>query len=239
MGLAGEIFETYGGRTRWEAVQSIHVLLSFGGLAFDMRLNRRGLRERNIHISVQHPQVVFDDYPRLGKRGIFTADQVKIESTSGKILSSRNTPRDAFASFRRSIWWDDLDLLYFAGYACWNYFTIPYLFLFDGVELSEIEPGHENGEDFRRLKVKFPKSIPTHSCEQVFWYDSNLHLRRHDYDPEVFASWATAAHYCHEFRTFSGFPFATRRQVVPRMPNGATRSRPILVWIQVKDISLE
>jgi hypothetical protein len=55
------------------------------------------------------------------------------------------------------------------GYACWNYFTTPFLFAYPGVQASEIEPWREAGQTWRRLQVRFPPHIGTHSPSQVFY----------------------------------------------------------------------
>ena len=38
-------------------------------------------------------------------------------------------PRAAFRSLRRQLYWDDLDFIYFGGYATWNCLLTPFLFL--------------------------------------------------------------------------------------------------------------
>ncbi len=162
-----------------------------------------------------------------------------LSSFAGEILDGRVAPRAAFQTFRHNLWWDWLDLLYFAGHASWNYFTTPFLLAMAGVETKEIEPWQENGETWQRLAVNFPETIPTHCREQVFYFDDRLRLRRFDYAPEVYASWAKAAHYCSEYENFSGLLIPTKRYVVPRAPNGRSRSKPTLVWIEIKEIRLE
>jgi len=111
-----------------------------------------------------------EDFPAAKQRGIFTPECVWIEDRAGRIIAERNAPRPAFRSFRHSLWWDDLDLLYFAGYASWNYFTTPFLLAMENVETKEIEPWPENGEVWRRLAAQFPATIPTHCREQIFYF---------------------------------------------------------------------
>jgi len=110
-----------------------------------------------------------ENFPAAEQRGIFTPECVWIEDRAGRIIAERNAPRAAFRSFRHSVWWDALDLLYFAGYASWNYFTTPFLLTTENVETKEIEPWPENGEVWRRLVVRFPETIPTHCREQIFY----------------------------------------------------------------------
>jgi len=190
--LLEQVIDSHGGMDRWRSFDTLHADLTFGGLAFTARFNWAGLRPRRVHISTHRPMAVFEDYPGPDRRGLFTPDHVWIETSDGELLVERTAPRSAFRSWRRSIWWDDLDLLYFAGYAVWNYLTTPFLLAFDGVATTEIAPWQENGEVWRRLIVHFPDTIPTHSSDQVFYFDDHFRLRRFDYNPTVFASWAKA-----------------------------------------------
>jgi hypothetical protein len=59
--------------------------------------------------------------------------------------------------------------------------------------------------------VTFPDSLPNHNPDQVFYYDTNFHQRRMDYQPDVTGS--PIAHYTHNPRTFDGFLFYTNRLV--------------------------
>src|SRR5262249_46939955 len=54
-----------------------------------------------------------------------------------------------------------------------------------GVESEEVEPWQEAGETWRRLKVRFPADIATHSTEQTLYLDRQGLLRRQDYNVEI------------------------------------------------------
>ena len=189
-----------------------------------------------MRISTTKVQTILSPFPSSGRRGIFQGDTVWLESDNGKILTERSNARSAFHSFRHLFWWDNLDLLYFAGYALWNYFCTPFLFQRPGFEVTEIEPWEERDERWRRLKVIFPSDIPTHCREQIFYFDAKGLLRRLDYTANVFGKWAKAAHYCWEHRDFSGLIVPTRRRVFFRKGTGQPRPLPTFVWIVVEDM---
>ena len=239
MELLEQMIAAHGGRALWQSLSAVSARLSFGGLAFAARFNRAGLRERWVLVSVNEPHAVLADYPDPGRRGIFTPGRVWIESAGGEVLAERRSPRTAFSSPRRYLWWDDLDLLYFAGYALWNYLSFPFLLTLPDVEIREIAPWPEAGEIWRRLAVQFPDELPTHSREQIFYFDQHFRLRRFDYDPVLFLPRATAAHYCSEYRNFAGLSMPTRRKVLPRRPDGRVLSRPTLVWIEIEEVLLK
>jgi hypothetical protein len=236
--LLDEALAANGGLERWAAVAVVEAGLQFEGLAFAMRWNRRGRRHRRVAARAHVPETRFDDYPRPGDAGRFTAGRVELLDSAGGVRRARDRPREAFRSVRRALWWDDLDLLYFAGYAVWNYLTAPFLLARPGVRTTEAGTWTERGETWRRLEVSFPPDIPTHSSKQVYYFDADLRVRRLDYTAEVFARWADAAHYCDDHHTVDGITIPTRRLVVPRDARGHSRSGPALVRAVFDDLRL-
>jgi hypothetical protein len=236
--LLSNVINAHGGLDRWKEILTVVPTLTFGGLAFQSRFNNAGLVERKIKVSVRKPKVILEDFPEKSYRGFFTPDKVWIEHR-GEVVQHRFFPREAFKSLRHSFYWDDLDLLYFAGYAGWNYFNSPFLLAYEGVETREIEPWIEKGERWHRLEVKFPPSIPTHCQNQVFYFDQSYHMVRFDYCPEVYASWARGAHYCTAYKTWDGIRMPTRRKVFPNRANNKSTYFPTIVWIKVNHIDFE
>ena len=130
--------------------------------------------------------------------------------------------------------WNDLDLLYFLGYALWNYAATPFVFLWNGFECRENTPLRErNGPTLRALHVMYPPGFPTHCREQKFYFDDAGLLRRIDYSADVFGEWARAVHECDSHRMFDGLVFPTHRVVFARTPSGRPLRRVRLMegWI--------
>jgi hypothetical protein len=203
-----------------------------------MRFQRGALADFVGTVATAEPHTVLAPYPKPGQRGVFDRGAVRIETDDGEVVSERNKPRDVIRSFRRNFWWDDLDLLYFAGYALWNYMSAPFMLARPGFEIEERDPWEEDGERWRRLHVVFPDDIPTHSREQDFYFDDNGLLRRLDYTAEVFGSWAKAAHYCWDHERFSGLMVPTRRKAVPRSRKGKPRMGISVVSLRFGEVEL-
>ncbi len=209
-----------------------------------MRMKGKADRFRDYGLSVttDEQSAVLQPYPRKGCSGIFAAGAVRIEGADGAVLSERQDARDAFSGLsgmRRDLRWDDLDALYFAGYAFWNYLNIPFLFERSGFEVFEGEPLAVDGESWRRLDVVFPDHIHTHCREQALYFDSRGLLRRHDYHPDVVSTRANAAHLCDEHREVDGLVFPTRRRVVPKGLRGRPLHRPTVVSIDLDSIEVD
>lgn len=60
---------------------------------------------------------------RSGSTGVFSGDSARILAADGQVKCEREGARQAFfgvSGVPRKLRWDDLDALYFAGYANWN-----------------------------------------------------------------------------------------------------------------------
>jgi hypothetical protein len=215
-----------GGRQRWRAVDGISAHVRSSGLLMRMKGKANLFRDYGLSVTTERQMAVIQPYPREGSSGVFDAGTVRIEAPDGTVLCERQNARRAFSGLpglRRNLRWDDLDALYFAGYALWNYMAIPFLFERPGFEVSEGASLVIDGESFRRLDVLFPEDIHTHCRRQALYFDALGLLRRHDYHPDVVSSLAKAAHLCDGHREVRGLVFATKRRVVPK----SLRSRPL------------
>ncbi|MGW6100679.1 hypothetical protein ACWFRK_41625 [Streptomyces sp. NPDC055157] len=119
----------------------------------------------------------------------------------------------------------------------WNYLTAPYLLTRPGVVVEELEFWREPDEDWRRLRARFPEALATHCLEQVFYYDTAGLLRRHDYAPDVLGG-TPAAHFSAHHVRASGLVFPTHRFVVPVQEDGRAASEPVLITIDLANISV-
>jgi hypothetical protein len=105
------------------------------------------------------------------------------------------------------------------------------------VEAEELEPWKEKGETWRRLTVKFPVDIITHSTAQTLYFDQRGLLKRHDYDVEI-AGGTAGAHYVDDFVEVSGILLPTKRRIFPRHPDGKSLSEPPVISIDLDNIRL-
>jgi hypothetical protein len=240
-GLLAEVLAAHGGRERWQAAGAVSVRAAFSGL-LRSRFPGNKMASVRLEAELDHQYVRFYDFPNIGQRAVFDRGQARIETTTGQALEVRRDPRSAFtgrSGLRRNFRWDPLDATYFAGYAWWNYLSLPRLLTRPGVIVREAEPWSEAGEVWRRLEVTFPADLHTHSRQQTFYVDQSGLLRRHDYVAEPVGRWARAAHYSDEHQTFDGLVFPTRRRVRPRGPANRSLPRPTLVALEIERIDVE
>lgn len=230
-----------GGLDRWRQTAAIEARVRTGGLLVRSRMPGNRLSDYRVTVDVPEPRTVLDPFPHQGLRGIFDHGAVRIEDRDGNSVGARSDPRRSFfgaAGLRRNIRWDPLDSVYFAGYAMWCYLATPYLLTRDDVHTAEGAPWQEGGQSWRTLKVDFPPGLDTHSPSQVYYFDAEGHLRRHDYVAFVVGRWARAAHYCADDVNVGGLTLATRRWVLPIGPGNRPLRFPTLVSLQLSDISI-
>jgi hypothetical protein len=160
-----------------------------------------------------------------------------LRSSTDETLEFLEDPRASFAGHTLETPWSDLQLAYFAGCAMWTYLTMPFLLTQDGVESHEVAPWAEQGESWRRLRIRFPATIATHSTEQTLYVGADGLLKRHDYDVEI-AGNTPGAHYVSDYVEVQGLMFPTRRRIFPRQPDGHAMAEPLVVSIDLDRITL-
>lgn len=229
--LLAAVLDAHGGLVRWRQTEIIQASLSSGGFAFAAHGQGQALLGLKVAVYPHARRVVLHDFCGLGWRGVWTPSHVAVHDAGGMEVAQRHEPRQAFARWARQVRWDKLDILYFAGYALWNYLSFPFLLSAPGVQLRE--PGTRTPGAGRRLVATFPADFPTHCAEQTFHLDPSLHLMRHDYTADVIGPWAHAAHTCLASQTVGGLRFTTRRAVHPRLGARWVLPWPRLVWIEL------
>jgi hypothetical protein len=232
--ILNRLIAVHGGREAWSDVTAISACLSSGGLAYASRSQSGTLHRKEVLVRLEERRVSILDYPRPGWRGEWHDDQVWIGPDGGPAEQTRANARQRFKGWMAQPRWDDLDLLYFVGYALWNYVSFPRLLELPGVEVRPIRGGRMGQPTL--LAARFPDDIPTHSAEQYFHLDADGLLLRHDYVAEVFGSWAAGANHCVRSETVEGLRFYTRRRVTPSLGRWASLPFPTLVWIDLNEI---
>jgi hypothetical protein len=234
--LLQKAIDAHGGDDRWRRVRELHIQVRCGGAALTAKWQRRTYRRYEAVVDTRTPRVRFS--PFKGCHGVFTPERVWIETEQGDLVRERIDPRGFFPSWRRHLFWDALDVLYFGGYAMWNYLGTPFIWRSEGSEMREGHPWKAGEEAWRALQVRFPAGCPTHSTEQVFYIDDRGLIRRHDYTAEVIGPFARAVHFSDRHREFDGLVFPTRRRVYPRRGDNRHLPFPTLIWIDIDHIDV-
>ena len=224
--------EAYGGAILWQKARQIQAVVSTSGLAFPLKW-RPVFQRAEILMDVHRPLSRLTPIGRDAQlTGGLDDNRTWLETPGGDMIAERQNARARFPFGRRLLWWDDLDMAYFANYAFWNYFTLPALLLNDRITWQDIAPGH--------LRAQFPADMPTHSPVQEFFFHPETGLlRQHNYCAQVIAPVAIAANVVTQHSRFEGVTFASQRRVTPRGPQGSALPGPLLIGITVHEVSLQ
>lgn len=236
--LVDQAIAGHGGLERWERVNRVRTHALVGGALWQLKGQPGLFADATAEADAHTPQVAFTPFGGEGFRAIWEPDELRVEGPTGEIEQRRADPRAAFAGHELTTQWDPLHALYFAGYAIWTYLTLPFLLAEPGFATEEIEPWQEDGETWRRLRVTFPATVPSHSTEQVLYIDGRGLIRRHDYVAEVVRG-AGAAHYLYDHTDVDSIVFPLRRRVYGLHPdNTPVVPEPVYVTINFTDYVL-
>jgi hypothetical protein len=162
---------------------------------------------------------------------------VVIERADGSRLDARDDLESSFNGHQRETPWDDVHVAYFSGEALWTYLNTPFLYSRPGFQTQEISPIEVDGETWRRLKVTFPDYIKSHTREQISCFGPDGLLRRHDYSVDILGG-ARGLNYASDYRDVDGIVIPTTRRVYPWEGDYQRVSEPLLVTIDMADITL-
>jgi len=233
--LAKQAIDAHGGLETWNRFTALSAHLIQGGDLWAAKGKAGVLADVTVTVGLRDEKASHWPFGSPDRRSRFEPQRVAIEDAKGKVLEELIEPRASFQGHAAT--WSNLQLAYFAGYAMWTYLNIPFLLARPGVESEEMEPWQEAGETWRRLKVRFPADIATHSAEQTLYVDRQGLLRRQDYIVEIDGT-AGAAHYLYDHEEFSGIVFPTKRRVFRRQPDGHPGPKPVIISIDLDRIVL-
>ncbi len=235
--ILDKVIQAHGSAGRWRELAAVEAIISARGFLFTAK-RRPHLNHVRVRAFTREPRFIFYDFPRAGQTAELKGkNEVRITGPGNQIESSRMQPRAAIRSLRRQLYWDDLDFIYFGGYATWNYLVTPFLFLREGFVFDVLEPLAGIDCPFR-LQATFPDDLPTHCRKQIFHFDRDYLLRRLDYTAEVVGRWAHAAHLCENYQDFEGIRIPTIRRVRPLFSGSRPWPFPTIVAIDIHELRL-
>jgi hypothetical protein len=233
--LLEKAIEAHGGIKRWKGAVAITVDLSIGGALFEGKGQAGVFGLVELEADLRNQRVLLRHLGKSDLTAIFTPQRVTLEASGGKQVGALIRPREALIALDEQALWELSHAAYFCGYAMWTYLSQPFLYSYPGVEVEEIEPWEEDGDLLRRLKVKFPDQITTHTREQISYFGKDGLLRRHDYAVDVLRG-AEGANYSYEYRDCDGFKVPRRRIVYARGDDNRRVPDPILVSIDIGSV---
>ncbi|MCK1266460.1 hypothetical protein ABIB75_001770 [Bradyrhizobium sp. GM2.2] len=229
--------EAHGGLQRWNQFEQVAADLQQGGVLWSLKGEPETLQQTTVTVGLRQEWASHSPFGAERRRSRFEPGRVALEAADGTVLDELRDPRSSFAGHTLQTPWTDLQLAYFAGCAMWTYLNTPFVLAWPGVEAEELEPVRTNDGLWRRLAVRFPNDIATHSAVQTLYFDADGLLKRHDYDVEI-AGNTPGAHLIDGYVEVSGIRFPTKRRIYARQPDGSFSTEPLVVSIDLSNIRL-
>ena len=234
--LLETVIKAHGGLERWNQLDAVSARLIQGGALWELKGQPGVLDDVFVRASLHEESESHHPFGAPDRRSSFTPDRVAIETTAGDVLEALDRPRSSFAGHTLESQWTTLQLAYFVGTAMWTYLTQPFSFALPGFETKELDPWQEGDEEWRRLSVIWPSYLATHSTSQTLYFGSDGLIRRHDYDVEIQGG-TGGAHFMSGYTDVAGIKVPTRHRIFPRQLDGQALSEPLLVSIDLSEIS--
>jgi hypothetical protein len=234
--LLNFVVEAHGGLKRWSRVESVTVAASITGEIWQTKGKPDYLKNVIFNAGTKRERVMME-FPGQAKRSVFEPNRVEMQRRDGTVVAARDDPEASFQGQEQFTPWDDLDVAYFSGEALYTYINTPFLCTYEGFYSEEIAPIRVDGEIWRRLKVKFPYSVRSHTETQIFCFGSDGLLRRHDYKVDILGG-APGLNYASDYREVDGINFPTKRRVYAYEGDYQLVKEPPLVKIDFDEITL-
>ena len=228
--------EAHGGLARWSKVKAIKVAASIAGGIWYVKNKGDFLKNVLLTVETQKERLTVD-FPGQDKRAIFQPNRIVIEKVDGTLIEARDNPAKSFEGQQRETPWDDIHVTHFVGEALWTYLNTPFLYTHEGFVTEEIASILVESETWRRLKVTFPDNVKSHTREQISCFGPDGLLRRHDYTVDILGG-ATGLKYASEYRNVDGIVVPTKRRVYAYEGDYQLVKEPLLVAIDMGEITL-
>lgn len=238
--LLKKAIDAHGGLDRWSQVDRVSATFKAAGVGFVQRgpvaeaFTKQAMKAT---IYTREQRSTFEPFIASDQRGVYEPSRTLIEKSGGRPIAVLDHPRDSLVNMIPGTPWSAPQVLYFIGYSLWMYFTLPYSFLLDDVKCEEVEPWIENGESWRALKVTYPPTFPSHSPEQIHYFDEKGLMRRQDYTVDVRQNLSTA-HYIDDHVKVDGLWFATKRRIYVRGQDGVPLFDKLLIAADFSDVTV-
>ena len=228
--------KAHGGMERWRQVSAIQVKGSITGAIWAVKSRPDVLKDVVFLVDTQRERVTMD-FPDQSKHTVFEPERVVVRLAPGARSDIREEPEQAFEGHTQETPWNDIHVAYFSGEALWTYLNTPFLYTWPGFETEEIASITVEGETWRRLLVTFPDDIKSHTRSQISCFGPDGLLRRHDYTVDVLGG-ARGLNYAYDYRNVDGIIIPTTRRVYGYEGDYQPIWQPVLVEIDMRDISL-
>src|SRR5262245_36499174 len=118
--LLDRAIAAHGGWERWRRLSKASARATIGGAIWALKAQPDAARDVRVSAALRHQHVELSPFKAPGTRSVYEPEHVTVETDDGRVIASRESPRSSFAGHGLTTPWDDLQLVYFRGYAMWT-----------------------------------------------------------------------------------------------------------------------
>jgi hypothetical protein len=237
LALLDDVLGATGGADWWRGLQGFTVHLSIRGELLARKHGAVNLKDLVVEGRTREQSLEIIGFTSPNLRALYQPGRVALETSEGQLLRERRVESSAFADQVKLNTWDDLLLAYICGNFIWNYLAVPFILTEPDVMTEMLEPIAAT-DTWRRLKVRLPPRIVTHSPVQILHFDQEGRLRRLDYvsgkGPCKGIAQMLSGH-----QRFSGWLVPTLCRVLKVGANGHGTGRSALIDVEIFDAIVE
>jgi hypothetical protein len=234
--LIDKIITAHGGMDRWQSFNHVSIHLKVEGHIWKIKgkvgVFSNGVFDGDLH----HQRTSYRSSISPFQQSRFEPGRLLLESEEHAQPQLFLEPRKSFLGQPLETQWQDFQPHYFGNYAWWTYFTSPFNFKLPGYQLKELDPWQQDGETWSRLEVTFPDYVETHNKVQVFYFDKDYLLKRHDYAPDILGS-ILSSQYVWDYKDFDGIKMPVTRKIYLRNEDGTYNPEPVMVSLDIIDVA--
>jgi hypothetical protein len=229
--------EAHGGLENWKRHHHLSLVAVNGGVLWPMK-HQADYAESPVGLSFDLDAQVarHADFVEAGLRTEVSPQRVAIFAKDGRLLEERRSPRVSFEGHTLETPWDRVQLAYFSGYAMWSYLNTPFLLAEPDFVVEDAPSWFEGKDEWKAIEVTFPERLAYHAKKQLYYFDHEGLLRRHDYDVDI-AKGARGAHTMHDYAVFDGIKIAQHHVVRVPGADNVPMAEPIIVDVRLSNIA--
>jgi len=234
--LLGLALAAHGGIERWRGFIDVEASVSVTGNLLSIKKLRSDIFSALCVQAATHEQgMILRPFSEPDRLAFFEPQRVTIETLEEQVVFSCETPLTQFEDQTIETPWDRWHAAYFLGYMLWSFLTTPFLYTYPGFASEELSPHEENGEEWRRLKVVFPRHFARHSRTQIAYFGPDGLLRRHDTAIDLLGS-TFSKDYATDYGEFNGIKLPMKHRLHGTTADGRTMEPAPLLAIDFKSV---
>ncbi len=200
-----EIIHAHGGLSAWNKLDFFKFKLKkfSGALVYAKGLNRTFYAPKEVIVfpKERKTQFIYDSHADTFENGKITYSVQKNTIANGRDLFKKST-------FEQ---WYPEHAAYFFGYAWVNYLSYPFILPQFELLNYRIKKGKS------QFEIRFPNNFHTHCQVQMFFFNSENLLQKHNYHAECTGPFVFGAHTAERYLKFKEIQVAQIRKVRPRI----------------------